>query len=72
MPKRKSRLLRSTAKTEDQIMDQNNGLGAKNSREETRTTITIGLGEIFPLPTRVSPQGQTSRIGTTVPTMEII
>ena len=67
---KKSRLFRITTKDEDQIMDQNNGLGAKISKEETRTTITMDLGETPPLPTRISLQGQISHMETTVHTME--
>ena len=51
-------------------MDQNNGLQAKISKEETRTTRTMDLGEIPPLPNRVSLQGQTLHMGTTVRTTE--
>ena len=35
-PRKKSLLLRITAKNEDQIIDQNNGLEAKTSKGETR------------------------------------
>ena len=52
------------------MMDQNNGLEAKNSKEETRTTITMDLGEIPPLPIKVSLQGQSLHMGTTVRTTE--
>ena len=51
-------------------MDQNSRLETKISKEETRTTITMVLGEIPPPPTRVSLQSQTSHLGTTVETME--
>ena len=40
------------------------------SKEETRSTITMDLGEIPPLLTRVSLQGQTLQMGTTVRTTE--
>ena len=36
-------------------MDQNNGLDAKNSKEQTRTTLTIDLREVRLLFTRTSP-----------------
>ena len=49
-------------------MDRNNGLEAKISREETRDTIMIDIGEIPPPPIRVSLQGQTLLMGTTVQT----
>ena len=49
-------------------MDRINGLEAKISREETRTTITMDLGEILPLIIRVSLQGQNLPMGTTVQT----
>ena len=44
LPRKELRLLRITTKNEDQTMDQNNGLEAKISKEETRTLPTIGLG----------------------------
>ena len=68
--KKNSSLLRITTKNEDQIMDQNNGLEVKISKEETRTTITMDLGESPPLPTRIFLQGQNSHMGTTVRSME--
>ena len=70
LPKRKSNLLRITTKNKDQILDQNNGLEAKISKEETITTITMDLGGIYRLPTIVSFQGQTSHMGTTVRTTD--
>ena len=51
-------------------MDKNKGLEAKSSKEETRTTITMDLGEIPPLPTRDPPQGQISHTGKTIRTTE--
>ena len=51
-------------------MDQNNGLEAKIPNEESRTTITMDLGEIPPLPIRVYLQGQTLHMETTVRTTE--
>ena len=35
-------------------MDQNNGLGAKISKEETRITLTVDLREIIPLFIKIS------------------
>ena len=46
--RKKSNLLKTTTKNEEQIMDQNNGLGANISKEGTRITIMIDLQEIFP------------------------
>ena len=51
-------------------MRQNNGLEIKISKEETRTTITMDLGEIPPLLTRVSLQDPTLHMGTAFPIME--
>ena len=68
--RKKSRLLRTTTKNEDQIMDQNNWLEANTFKEETRTTITMDLREIPLLFIRVSLQDQTSHMGTTIRTME--
>ena len=51
-------------------MDQSNGLEAKISREETRTTIMMDLGEIPPPLSRVSLQGHILPTGTTVQTTE--
>ena len=51
-------------------MDQNNGLEAKTSKEETRTTITMDLAELTLLPVRVFLQVQPSHMGTTLRTME--
>ena len=51
-------------------MDRNNGLEAKISKEETRTTTTMDSGEIPPLPTRVSLQGPTSHMRTITRTTE--
>ena len=51
-------------------MDQNNGLTAKISIEGTKTTIMMDLGEIPPLPTGISLQGQTLHMGTTIRTTE--
>ena len=51
-------------------MDRNNGLEAKISREETKTTIIMDLGEIPPSFIRVSLQGQILHMGTIVRTTE--
>ena len=45
-------------------MDQNNGTEAKISKEETRTLITITLGEIPLMRTRISLQDQILHMGT--------
>ena len=50
-------------------MDQNNGLEAKISREETRTLLMIDLEVPLPL-TRISLQGQTLPMGITIRTTE--
>ena len=51
-------------------MDQNNGLEAKISKEETRTLPTVDLGEVPLMPTRISLQDSTLHIGITVRMME--
>ena len=51
-------------------MDQNNGLEAKISQEETRTLPMIDLGEVLLMPTRISLRDQILHIGTTIPIME--
>ena len=51
-------------------MDQNTRLEAKISKEERRTTLTMDLGEIQPLLIRILLPDQTSRMGTTIRTME--
>ena len=51
-------------------MDQNNGIEARISKEETRTILTMDLEEIPPTLIRISPQDQTSHMGITVQTME--
>ena len=51
-------------------MDRNNGLEAKISREETRTTIKMDLGETPPLPIRVSLQNPQLHIEATTRIME--
>ena len=70
LPTRKSHLPKTTTKNEDQTMNQNNGLEAKISREETRALPTIDLGEIPLMPTRVSLQDPTLQIGTTIRMIE--
>ena len=62
--------LKTITKSEEQIMDRNNGLEAKISREETRSKIMIDLGEIPPSLIRVSLQGQILPMRTTVQTTE--
>ena len=57
-------------KNEEQIMDQNNGLESKISKEETRTLPTIDSGEVPLMPTRISLQDQILHIGTTIRIME--
>ena len=51
-------------------MDQNNGLKAKISKEKTRTLLSIDLGEVPLMPTRISLQDPTLHIGTTIQIME--
>ena len=47
-------------------MDQNNGLEAKISKEETRTLTMIDSGEVPLIATKISLQDPTLQIGTTV------
>ena len=70
LQRKKSLSLKTITKNVDQIMDRNNGLEAKISREETRTTIMMDLREIPPPLIRVSLQGQALPMGTTVETTE--
>ena len=70
LQRKKSPSLKAITKNEDQIMDRNSGLEAKISREETRTTIMMDLGEIPSPLIRVSLQGQTLPMRTTVRTTE--
>ena len=49
-------------------MDRNNGLEAKISRDEARTTLLMDLGEIPPPLIRVSLQSQIWHMRTTVRT----
>ena len=51
-------------------MDQNNGIEAKISKEEIRTLLTIDLGEVPLMPTRISLQDPTLQIGTTIRLLE--
>ena len=67
---KKSPSLKTITKNEDQNMDWNSGLEAKISREGTRTTIMIDLGEIPPPLIRVSLQGHILPMGTTVRSTE--
>ena len=53
-------------------MDQNNGLEAKITEEETRTTPTKDLGEVPLLFTRTSPDDPTSHMGTAIQKSQII
>ena len=46
-------------------MDQNNGLEARIFKNETRTSVTIDLGEVPLMPTKISLQDPTLRIGIT-------
>ena len=55
LPKRKSPSHKTSAENEDQAMDQNNGLEAKIFREESRTTPTRDLREIFAQFIRIFP-----------------
>ena len=67
---KKSRLLRSTTKNEDQTMDQNDGLLAKISKDEIKTTLSLDLQRIPPPLNRISLRDQASHMGTTIRTME--
>ena len=51
-------------------MDQNNGLEAKVSKEETRTLPTTDLGEVPLMPTIISLQDPTLHIGATIRMIE--
>ena len=51
-------------------MDQSSGLEAKISKEENTTIITMGLGEIAPIITRISLLDQTPHTGTIAQAME--
>ena len=70
LPKGKSRLLRVTTKSEDQIMDQNNGLEAKISKEEIRIRIMTDLQKIFLQLIEISLQGLNSHMRTITRTTE--
>ena len=69
-PRRKSLLPKITTKNEDQTMDQNNGLEAKISKEETRTLPMIDSGEVPVIASKISLQDPTLHIGTTVRMIE--
>ena len=66
LPRRKSPLPKIITKNEDQTMDQNNGLEAKISNEETRTLSMIDSGEVPLKVSNISLQDPTLHIGTTV------
>ena len=51
-------------------MDCNNGLEVRISKEETTTIVTMGLGKIPPIFTRISLQYQTSHMGIIAQTRE--
>ena len=51
-------------------MDENNGLEAKISKEETRTLPMIDSGEVLLLVTKISLQDPTLHIGTTIRVIE--
>ena len=70
MQRKKSRLLWTTTRNEDHTMDQNNGLEAKISKEETRTIITMDLGELPLLLIGIFLSDQTSPMGLNIRTME--
>ena len=53
-------------KNEDQAMDQNNGLEAKISKEETRTLPMIDSGEVPLIASKISLHDPTLHMGTTV------
>ena len=69
-PRKELRLLRITTKNEDQIMDRNNGLEVRISKEETTTIVTMGLRETPPISIRISLQDQTSHMGIIAQTIE--
>ena len=50
-------------------MDRNNGRGVRISKEETTNILTMGLGEIPSIITRISLQDQTSHMGIIAQTM---
>ena len=70
LPRKKSPLLRTTTKNEDQIIDHNNEIEAKISDEEIRITKKMNLQEIISHLIRISLQDQTSHTGITIRTME--
>ena len=57
-------------KNEDQTMDQNNGLEAKISRDETRTLAMIDSGEVPLIATKISLQDPALHIETIVRTID--
>ena len=66
LPRGKLPLAKIITKNEDQTMNQNNGLEAKISKEETRTLPLIDSGEVPLIATKTSLQDPTLHIGTTV------
>ena len=64
--RKKSPLLRTTTKNEDQTMDQNNGLEAKVPNEVIRTTLMTDLREFSPQLIKIFLPNQTSHMGTTI------
>ena len=70
LQRKKSPSLKTVTKNEDQTLDQNNGLGAKISKRETRISLTIDLGELPPLPTRIFLRDQTLKMGITIRILE--
>ena len=68
--RRKSRLPETITENEDQAMDQNPGLEAKIFREQTRTTLTMGLWEIPAQLITISLRDQTLHTGTAIRMIE--
>ena len=69
-PKKELRLLKITTKNEDQIVDRNNRLEVRISKEETTTIVTMGLGGTPPISTRNFLRDQTSHMGKIAQIME--
>ena len=70
LPRKGSRLLRITTKTEDQTMDQNKGLEAYICEEQIGNIIMMDPQEIFPHLLETSLQGPTSNMRTVTRTTE--
>ena len=68
--RRKSPLPKITTRNKDQIMDRNNGLEAKISREKTGTLPMIDSGGVPLMATKTSLQDPTLHIGTTARMIE--